>query len=172
MDNLYSMLPDTFEKGSIVIIIIGLANLFDMITGANGQIIISSKYYKFDFIASIILMTSAIILNLILIPEYGIAGAATATASSIFLFNFVKVIYVWIKFNMQPFSLNTLGIIVLGLSVLYLSSFLPKLSSIYLDIPVRSLLMATLYLGSVWFFNLSDEVNTLMKNFFIKLKGG
>ncbi len=172
MDNLYSMLPDTFEKGSIVIIIIGLANLFDMITGANGQIIISSKYYKFDFIASFILMTSAIILNLILIPEYGIAGAATATASSIFLFNFVKVIYVWIKFNMQPFSLNTLGIIVLGLSVLYLSSFLPKLSSIYLDIPVRSLLMATLYLGSVWFFNLSDEVNTLMKNFFIKLKGG
>ena len=47
IDNFYAMLPNVFAQGSIVIL--GLANLFDIATGANGQIIISSKYYKLDF---------------------------------------------------------------------------------------------------------------------------
>lgn len=170
MDNLYSMLPDTFSNGSIVIVIIGLANLFDMITGANGQIIIASKYFKFDFVASCVLMISAIVLNLILIPKFGLTGAATATATSIFIFNFIKVIYVWTKFKIQPFSLKTGGIIILGLSVLYLSTFIPKLHSIYFDIPVRSLLIAILYMGAVWFFNLSEEVNGIIKSLVKRIK--
>jgi len=170
MDNLYSMLPDTFSNGSIVIVIIGLANLFDMVTGANGQIIISSKYFKFDFIASFVLMISAVVLNLILIPKFGLTGAATATATSIFIFNFIKVIYVWTKFKIQPFSLKTGGIILLGLSVLYLSTLIPKLHSIYFDVPVRSLFMAILYMGAVWVFNLSEEVNGIIKGVVKRIK--
>ncbi|MEP1151493.1 MAG: polysaccharide biosynthesis C-terminal domain-containing protein [Balneola sp.] len=170
MDNLYTMLPDTFSSGSIVIIIIGLANLFDMITGANGQIIISSKYYKFDFIASFVLMISAVVLNLILIPQHGIVGAAIATASSIFIFNFIKVIYVWRKFKIHPFTKNTLGVIILGITVLYLSTLLPQIKNIYIDIPVRSFLMALVYLSCIWTFKLSDEVNDLMRSFFLKIK--
>ena len=162
-DNLYALLPEVFAEGSIVIIIIGLANLFDVATGANGQIIISSKYYKFDFISSSILMIVSIILNAILIPVYGLTGAAIATASSIGIYNIIKMIYVWAKFGMQPFAWKTLGVIALGISVLYISTFLPQLSNIYFDVVIRSLLMAVLYMGSVWVFNLSEEINSVIK---------
>ncbi|HBZ37436.1 MAG TPA: hypothetical protein DEO59_02805, partial [Balneola sp.] len=170
IDNLYALLPEVFAEGSIVIMIIGLANLFDVSTGANGQIIISSKYYKFDFISSSILMIVSIILNAILIPLYGLTGAAIATASSIGIYNIIKMIYVWVKFDMQPFGSRTLGVIALGISVFYISTLLPQLSNIYFDVVIRSIVMALLYLGSVWFFNLSEEINGIIKGVVKRIK--
>lgn len=162
LDNLYAMLPPEYSAGGIVIVIIGLANLFDMITGANGQIIISSKYYRFDFYSSVILMVSAVILNYILIPDYGIKGAALATATSIFIINTARVIYVWVKLRMQPFSVKLIGTTVCGLVILFLSEISPTLDNIYLDILVRSAFITLLFLLTIRFFKLSAEVNNII----------
>ncbi|HCI72168.1 MAG TPA: hypothetical protein DHV30_16865, partial [Balneola sp.] len=45
----------------------------------------------------------------------------------------------------------------------YISTLLPQLSNIYFDVVIRSIVMAVLYLGSVWFFNLSEEINGIIK---------
>ncbi len=163
INNLYALLPDEYANGSIVIIVIGLANLFDIATGTNGQIIISSQYYRFDFISSAILVLISITLNILLIPIYGLTGAAIATASSISIYNIIKMIYVWVKFRMQPFVWRTFALILLGLIVFFLSTLLPPLINIYLDVFVRSVLMALIYMGAVWVFNLSEEVNNSIR---------
>lgn len=169
-DNLFSLLPEIYAQGSMVIVIIGLANLFDIATGANGQIIIASKYYKFDFISSFILMAVSIVLNLILIPKFGMTGAATATAASICIYNIIKMMYVWFKFKLQPFTWQTLALIVLGPLVLYASKFMPSLSNVILDILLRSILITIAYVGSVYLFNLSDEVNDTLRAIFKKIR--
>lgn len=169
IDNLYSLLPDAFAEGSIVIFIIGLANLFDIATGANGQIIISSKYYRYDFIFSGFLMLNSIILNFLLIPTYGLVGAAIATASSIFLYNLIKMVFVWVKFKMQPFRWETLGILVVGVLSFLMSEMIPQIFNTYFDIILRSLFITVFFLGSVWFFKLSAEVNKILKKVFSRL---
>lgn len=169
LENLYSLLPNTFADGATVIIIIGLANLFDISTGANGQIIISSQYYKFDFIASLILMITSIILNLLLIPIYGLTGAAIATASSIFIYNAIKMVFVWMKFKMHPFKWSTLAIITLGISILFLISLVPMLFNNYIDIVLRSSLITLTYMAFVWVFNLSDEINSTIKRLIARI---
>ncbi|MDR9417273.1 MAG: oligosaccharide flippase family protein, partial [Gracilimonas sp.] len=169
IDNLYAMLPEEYANGTIVIVIIGLGNLIEMITGANGQIIIASKYFRFDFYSSWILMLLAITLNVLLIPIYGLAGAALATTSSILLYNAVKVIFVWIKLQIQPFSFRLVGIVLTGLILLYLSSLFPGFENIYLDILIRSFMIAILYIGSVWIFKLSDEVNEFLAKYWQKI---
>ncbi len=162
IDNLYQMLPKEYVDGSIVIIIIGLGNLLEMVTGANGQIIIASKYFRFDFYSSWILVLLAIALNAILIPNFGLKGAALATASSILVYNLIKVVFVWIKFKMQPFTWKALGVLVTGIATLFFSFLIPQLENIYVDIAVRSLLMASVYFAAVWIFKLSDEVNNFI----------
>lgn len=170
MDNLYAMLPQEYAAGSSVILIIGIGNLIEMATGANGQIIIASKYYRFDFYSSWILVILAIVLNIILIPSYGVNGAALATTISILFYNLIKLIFVWIKLRIQPFSKNLIGILCSGLTLLFLSSISPSFENIYLDIVTRSSLIAFLYISTVWFFNLSDEVNDTILKILKKIK--
>ncbi|MCP9290981.1 polysaccharide biosynthesis C-terminal domain-containing protein [Gracilimonas sediminicola] len=162
IDNLYEMLPKEYVDGSIVIIIIGLGNLLEMVTGANGQIIIASKYFRFDFYSSWILVILAITLNAVLIPMFGLQGAALATAASIFTYNIIKVIFVWVKFKMQPFTWNLLGLLATGIAILLLSYLVPQFENIYVDIAIRSICMAAVYFAAVWIFKLSDEVNNFI----------
>ncbi|MDZ7690389.1 MAG: polysaccharide biosynthesis C-terminal domain-containing protein [Balneolaceae bacterium] len=108
-----------------VIIIIGVAKLIDMATGVNGQIILHSKHYRFDLYTMIFLVILTVATNYLLIPIYGILGAAIATALSILVYNLIKCIFVWITFSMQPFhwsSLAVLAIAAICLSVVFPSA--------------------------------------------------
>lgn len=169
MNNLFAMLPQEYAAGAIVIIIIGFGNLFDMMTGANGQIIISSPNYRFDFYSSLMIITVAIVLNFILIPLYGIVGAASATAVSIIIGNITRVSYVWIKFKLQPFSPKLVGITLLGLTLYLISIQISELDNFYLDIIVRSVCILILYSIGIWVFNLSEDVKELIKSLYNRL---
>ena len=152
IDNLYALLPPEYSAGAAVIFVIGAANLFDLVSGANGQIIFASKYYRFDLKATIFLVILAVTLNLIFIPKLGILGAAIATASSIFLYNVIKLIYVWIRFRMQPFTWRSIAITINGVIVLALSYLIPEFDNLFADILIRSLLMAVVYSTIIFSF--------------------
>lgn len=169
INNLFAILPEEYVAGAIVIVIIGLGNLFDMITGANGQIIISSPNYRFDFYSSLIIIVIAIISNYILIPKFSIVGAAIATTFSILSGNIIRVYYVWFKFKIQPFSWELIGVTILGISLYFISIQINELTNIYLDIVLRSISILTLYLGGVWVFNLSEDVKSILELSFKRL---
>lgn len=160
--NLMDLLPPEYNGVKWIIVLIGLAKLFDMATGINGGIIVNSKYYRFNLYANIFLVLLAIITNYLLIPPYGILGAAIATAFSIFVYNFVKSIFVWMKFSMQPFEWNSLAVIVIAAGCLILSFQIPYLFNFFIDVTVRSLAIAFVFLGLILLFNLSYDVQALV----------
>ena len=170
LQDLFIFLPVEFHAGKNVIIILGFAYLFDLANGANSQIIITSKYYKFDFITSILLLIFAVLLNYLLIPKFGINGAALSTAISIFSFNSIRTIFVWFVLRIQPFKWHTLSIIVLGIVCFYLGEFLNIGEHPILSITIRSVIIGTTYLGIAYMFRLSDEFNTTIEELVVKLK--
>lgn len=169
IDNLYAMLPKEYAAGSLVILIIGMANLFDLICGANGQILVSSDYYRFNLIFALLLVLIAIVTNIIFIPLFGITGAALATTSSILLYNLMKLVFVWVKFSIQPFSWQTTAMIMNGSFVLLISFLLPAFENIYVDILIRSVLITILYVAIIWIFNLSLEFKEATRDIIKKL---
>jgi O-antigen/teichoic acid export membrane protein len=162
MHNLMDLLPSEYHGAQWVIIVIGLARLFDMSTGINGVIISNSKYYRFDLYVNLLLVALTITTNYLLIPIYGILGAALATALTVFIYNFIKFVYVWIKFSMQPFQWNALGVLIIAGGCLLGSFQLPYLGSFVVDVAVRSLLITAVFTGLVFVFNLSDDINRLL----------
>lgn len=171
MHNLMYLLPPEYNGVQWVIIIIASAKLFNMATGINGGIIINSKYYRFDLYTNILLIFLAVITNYLLIPFYGIIGAAIATAFSILIYNLVKVIFVWIKFSMQPFQWNALAILVIAAGCLLLSFQIPYLYNFFVDVIVRSLIITIIFLGLILLFNLSDDVKNLAKESLRRMRG-
>ena len=130
--------------------------------GLNGPFI-NSKYYKYDLYTNILLVGITIATNYILIPKYGINGAAMATAISVLLFNLIRLVLIKVKMNMHPFSLNTLKTIIVLLVIYYLHQYLPKFSILLLDIFWKSSLTIIIYIPLVLILNLSDDITAIVK---------
>lgn len=172
IDNVFEMLPknEGYEAGKYVIFFISLGGLIEMSTGLNGVILATSKYYKYDtyfFLALILLTIGA---NILFIPIYGITGAAIASALTTFLFNLFRYLFIWKKFKIQPLSWNNLFILFIGVAILFVIGLMPSLKWFIFDIIVRSGLISIIYIGLVYWFKLSPEMNNVIHSSLNKIQ--
>ena len=159
MDNIFLVIGKEFRSGYWVILFIGFANLLDMLMGVSNQIFFNSKYYTTSAYLSFFFMILLVVSNLVLIPEYGLVGAAIASLFSKFFYNLFKYIFLWKKFNFQPFSWKTLTLVGIGLITGFLIQFLPTFPNFIIDIAIRSGVISFFLGAGVYFFKLSDDLN-------------
>ena len=164
IDAIFSILPEKFSYGKWVVMYIGLAQLFNVAAGLNGSIIVNSKYYKYDLVTNILLVVLTIISNYLLIPKYGINGAAMATAFSVFLFNLIRLILIKVKMGMQPFSLKTLYTILILLAVYGISIYLPLSGNLYLDIVWKTFVVLAIFIPLLLTLELSEDINKIVND--------
>ena len=169
IDEIFSLLPTKFQGGKWVVFYIAIAQLFSMANGINGTIIVNSKYYRYDLYTNVILVFVTITTNYLLIPEYGIDGAAMATAISVLLFNIIRLILIKVKMNMHPFSLQTIKTILLLFTMFLTLDFLPNSSYAFADIIWKSIVVIVLFIPAVVYFNLSKDITEIVKELKSKL---
>ncbi len=163
--NIFRLLPPAFEAGKYVIFFFGLVYTFDMAGGANNTIIANSKYYNrliWFIVAYFILIIAA---NLLFIPLWGITGAAVASAISLGSFILARILFVYIKFGMQPFNIKFISLSIIGVLVYFVSSLIPVLDNLYLDIALRSTIITVLYGLLTVVFNISPDVNEIVAKY-------
>lgn len=163
LNSLYIIMPNgqKFNDGWWVFMVMGLVKLMDMTFSLNGEIIGYSKHYKFNLYALIILSLIAIILNFLLIPPFGIMGAALATFIAYILFNIVKYWFVKKKYGISPFGIKNITGIVSFLALLTLSFQFNAVSNPYYDILLRSTLFGGAYILVMYQLKISDLFNSL-----------
>lgn len=172
LESLYSFIPngEIYIQGINVVLFIGLGKLSDMIFGTNGEIIVMSKHYKFNVVAVGILAILTIVLNLLLIPKYGIEGAAIASFLAMLTFNLSKFLFVWVKFKIQPFSMGSIKLLAIIGLVLWVNQWIPTLELTLLDILIRSTVISVLLVGLTIGLKVSEEVNSLVFGFVNRFK--
>ena len=104
---IFVILPQEFEAGKWVVFFIGLGNLAKLVTGLNFQVINFSNYYKYNAAFIALYVITMILLNLILVPIYGITGAAIASAVSSLIYSISGSVFLNRKFRM-PVTENKL----------------------------------------------------------------
>jgi O-antigen/teichoic acid export membrane protein len=166
LDSLYYFIPnrEIYEAGKHVVILIGLGKLFDVVFSINGEILVFSKHYRFNLIATIGMSILIIGLNYLLIPIYGIDGAAMASVAVMFLFNLVKYLFLKIKLGFDPFSTDTIKIIFVGITA-YSPGYLNEIAdSPTANIIIKSLLILGMYLFFSRLLNVGNEEWAWVKN--------
>lgn len=138
---------------------VGLAILFDVTTGLNSDIISNSPKFRYNALFNIIFLVSTIIGNIILIPYLGVIGAAIAIAIAFFIFNFIKWLFLYKHYGMQPLNYRQLIILLISIIALLVGEILPAISMIYLDILYRSLIVTIIFGTAVYMFKLSEDLN-------------
>ena len=170
IDNIFRILPEGYDAGKYVILIIGLAYTFEMAAGINMTIIGSSKHYKYLTWFSIFTLFLIIITNLIFIPIWQINGLAIASAISISIFTFVKVLFIYLKFKIQPFNNRFIIVAVISVVVYFISSFIPFLNNLYIDIAVRSAFITLIFGIFILLFKVSSDINNTFNSIVKKIK--
>jgi O-antigen/teichoic acid export membrane protein len=95
IDNILIILGDDYSGATWVIFFIGLGYLFDMSTGANAHVIAYSKYYRVNLLFIIILIILVVLLMYVMIPLWGIVGAAVAITISLMLNNLLRYLFLY-----------------------------------------------------------------------------
>ena len=166
IDDFYEMLnQDGYSIGIPIVIIVSLGKLYSMSIGCINNIISNSKYYYYIFWFSLFSSVLAVALNIYLITEFGIIGAAYATLIVLVIMNTLKIYLVKAKFNIHPYSKDTIKIIVLSALTFFVFSNLQLGFQPLINIIVKSSLILVLYTLSAYIFKLSDDVNIFIDKF-------
>jgi len=161
LDSIFRFLPKEYSAARYSFILLCISRYVDMITGLNGIITLTSKKYKYDLYFMLVLVVLAIVLNLIFIPIYGITGAALAAMISLVLYNFLRVVFVWYNFKMQPFTIDCLWILLITAGALVVVHFIPFIYNKYVSICINSAVIGAIYGGSILLFKFSPEINNM-----------
>ena len=157
---------EMLQQGAIMVIFaIALAHFVNMITSTNAYIIAFSKFYQFNLYIHTFMAAANIALNFILIPRYGIPGAAIATLVSFVFSNLVKVGFVYFRLGYWPFSFSTLYVVLIAiiaaLLTLLMTDFM-QLSHV-IGLLVKGSLVVLLFGGALYFSELVPDFNQLVR---------
>ncbi len=169
IDNVFQIIPVKYIEGKYVILFIGIASLFDIALGVSPHIIVNSNHYRYLSYFLIIFAALLVISNIILIPIYGIVGAALATLISKFIYNLIKYLFLYNKYKLQPFTFKTVLVYIIGISVYGISLLLPEQSNYIGDIILRSSVITIVFMVLVYYFKISDDINSKIDSTFKKL---
>ncbi len=172
IDDLFQLIPngELYAVGKYVVLFIGLAKVVDMLTSINNEIIINSAYYRFNFYAMPLLAVLTILTNLLFIPKWGIVGAAVASLAALTIFNVAKLVFIYWKMNMQPFSIATLKVLIITILTFVSSLFLPLTENALLNIILRSIFISFVMISAVIISKVSPDFNDFLQKMIQKIK--
>ncbi|MGB5646701.1 polysaccharide biosynthesis C-terminal domain-containing protein [Muriicola sp.] len=158
LGDLYLLLPENYRGGFNIVLLIGLAKLFDAMLGNNNAILYNSDHYRAILFLGVLLAICTILFNWYLIPRIGIEGAALATFMAIFIYNLLKLIYVKYTLDLQPFTMESFKVIFLIILICALFFALQFPFHPLLNIALKSLLITAMYVGVLYRFKISEDV--------------
>jgi O-antigen/teichoic acid export membrane protein len=173
IDGIFSFIPNgqIYSEGKWVVFFISLAKLFDMLTGINAEIIGTSRYYKIDLFIYFVLTLVGIYLNFLLIPRYGLIGAAIAAFSSIVLYNTMRFIFIAIAMKIQPFTRKILFALLCTLVTYGIVSLVPDTGIPIISLILRSVLIGIIFGGTILWFHVSEDISNSFQKVIIRLAG-
>jgi O-antigen/teichoic acid export membrane protein len=151
-----------YEALAPIVFIMGLAKLIDLATGVNGQIIGTSNYWRFDFFTNLVL---SIPLNFYLISNYSLIGLAYSNLAALTLYNTVRFLFLYKKFNLQPYTLQHGLFLILSIAFMFLVYNIPSTSNFVMNIAIKSSIYGLGFYGLIIWINPAPELKELVQGF-------
>ena len=169
---LFTLMKPEYALGINIIIYIALAQFIDAFTSVNTEILSSSTLYKYQTFFIFLMIGLVVSLNYLLIPIYGIKGAAISTMISLSTINIFRTIFIWIKFKIHPFENKNVAVFILLGAVYCVSFFINEIIELN---PIFKFSLMMLVITSIyWFFvlklRLSEEINNKVRKVILLIK--
>ncbi len=151
-------LKPSYMFGFSAFIVLGLTKVVDLGTGLNAQIIGTSNYWRFELFCGIILLAFTLPLTYIFVKKFDILGPPIATLISTIVYNGIRIVFLWKKFKLQPFTKETIYTLLAALICFGICYFIFRNMHGIAGLMLRSMAFILLYGGTIITFNLSPDV--------------
>ena len=152
-------LKDAYLQGFSAFILLGLTRIIDLGTGVNAQIIGTSTSWRFELISGAILLTFMLPLTYILAKQFDIMGPALANLISITIYNIVRIAFLWKKFKLFPFTIQSVYTVLVAAVCYVVCHFAFLQVHGFWGLVLRSLVFITLYGTATIYFRLSPDIS-------------
>lgn len=156
-------LKGTYLDAYYVVILLGLTKIVDMGTGVNAQIIATSIHWKFEMISGVILLLVMMPLSYFFTKEFDIVGTATAQLISISVYNLVRILFLWRKFRLNPFTVQTIYTLVLAAGCFSVCYFIFSGMHGFAGMIIRSIAFIVIYLTGAMTLRLSPDIKPVLQ---------
>ncbi|MBX3254821.1 MAG: oligosaccharide flippase family protein [Chitinophagaceae bacterium] len=151
-------LKQEFLLGFNAFLVLGVTRVVDLGTGLNTQIIVTSNYWRFELASGIVLLIFILPLTYVLAKQLHILGPPVAALISGTVYNLIRVVFLWKKFRLQPFSYKTITVIVWGSACYAACYFLFRNIHGLPGLFLRSIAFIVVYGAGVVYFKISPDV--------------
>jgi O-antigen/teichoic acid export membrane protein len=107
---------EEFVSGWPVIVVIAAAQLFNSSVGPTARLLAMTGHQKVVMVSTAASAAAALALSLLLVPTYGILGAAAATATALVLANVATLFFVFHRLGYWPYGRRYVKPLVAGLA--------------------------------------------------------
>ncbi len=164
-NNLFNLLiSNEYSDYFAIFYIIGLSELINVSFGTINEIISCSVYYRLIIILNVGVAFLCILLYILLIPSIGYIGAGLVHLIVVSIRNIISWFLLKRKYNLQPFTIQHLFIIIIALLSLGIGITLPNTHNTLLDTIIKITLTSSLYIFFMIKFIQSDMMNFLYKS--------
>jgi len=160
--DILQMFGQSFTVGYYPLVLLSLCQLINASVGCVGYTLIMTGRSKLVFLNTLSSALSNIVLNLILIPPFGILGAAIATGFSIALLNLLGLSEVYLLYKLHPFSFGYFCVFISGLIAFSIVKAISEICIV--SNPYFLLIMSILFIFCFIIFNkLFNSISTSLR---------
>ena len=166
------LIGSEFTSGKLPLLILASGYLMKCCVGSSGFILVLCGRQKVETINATGAALSNIVLNLLLIPRYGLLGAAMATSISFFIICVLRVIQVKYLMNVPTLQFWFARIVLIGAAVGLMVAVMTYLFDIGHGLWPMLLKMASisvLFVVGLWLFVLNHREKDVIKVIMISL---
>ena len=158
-----SIFGSDFTRGTLALKIIAIGQITIAMAGPVGFVLIMTGRQNLNLVNSIVLAASNVVLNILLIPGYGMTGAALAATLSISSINLLRIIQVKLIHGFTPFRFDLYKPVAAGAAA-SLAMYIANRYLNWTDIPRTIALCAAfliIYLAVLYALGLGEELGIL-----------
>lgn len=164
-ENILLFFGTEYIKGTTTLVLLVIGQFINISVGASGYMLNMSGYERIELFNNIFLGILNVIFNIIFILNFGLVGAAMATASAIALQNIFKLIQIKYFLGIIPYNKNyypvILNLILIITIALAANNFYPHLVTFIISTGIST------FFSLLIIYKLRDENDQFIINIFI-----
>ncbi len=169
LDSLFQIIPNghIYAQGKWVVFFIGISKLSEMFFGVSQEVLIATKYYRYNLYLIPFLIVVTVLSNYMLIPVYGIVGAALATAITAVLYSLSRFLVIVYLLGMSSLSIGQIKVLLVLALVMLVYWFKPIFfDNCYLEILFNCVVISIVFIGGNLLLKSSVELNSTVDKVF------
>ena len=139
-----------FRSGSSALMILAIGQLVNVGTGVSSNLQAMAGHAKLTLLNSLLFLSMSIALDLVLIPPFGVLGAAIAAATSTIIVNVLRLWQIHRRLGLMPYDRSFLRPLAAAVPASVVATFCPlPAMGAKAELAVRVALLGVTYLGGL-----------------------